>query len=272
MSVGWNQKFAFNRSELSRVHRFLRDNPGLTIQQCKQELPYGSNKVEGYINYLRYYGIYDTSNRSLTPLGETIVHYDPGWRYPGTQLLLQFEIANQPEAFVWYYMINTVLPRFSRLDEEVALTELLRIDDIRSVSAENTKNDLRHYFRSLTEREALGDLNLLRLSSVGGRTIYKRDTPEEIPPMILAYALYRQKASHFPNSKSIALPRLLEQSGGVGRAFNLYIQPERFSELVRPLRQQDIVTHTQTAELNDIEFLAEIENLLDYAAAYYQTL
>ena len=272
MGVGWNQKFAFERTELSRVHRFLAENPGLTIQQYKQELPYGSNKIEGYINYLSQYGIYDKASRSLTPVGDLIAQYDPGWRYLGTQLLLQFEIANQSDASVWYHMTNTVLPRFSRLDEEIALAELLRIDDIREGSTENAKNDLRYYFRSLTEQKALGDINLLTTSTSNGKAIYKRSIPDDIPPMILAYALYRQRASHFPNSKSIALPRLLEQSGGVGRAFNLYIQPEILFELIRPLRRKDILSYTQTAQLNDVEFLVDIMDPIEYAAAYYQSL
>ncbi|RMG73903.1 MAG: DUF4007 family protein [Chloroflexi bacterium] len=272
MGVGWNQKFAFERSELSRVHRFLAQEPGLTIQQYKQELPYGSNKVEGYINYLSHYGIYDKTNGSLTAVGKLIAQYDPGWRHLGTQLLLQFEVANQPDASVWYHMTNTVLPRFSRLDEEIALAELLRIEDIRKGSMENTKSDLRYYFRSLTEQEALGDLNLLRMSTSNGKTIYKRSIPDEIPPMILAFILYRQRASHFPNGKSIALPRLLEQPGGVGRAFNLYIQPEVIFELIRPLRQKDIVSYTQTAQLNDVEFLADVADPIEFAAVYYQSL
>lgn len=272
MSVGWNQKFAFNRSELSRVHRFLKENPGLTIQQHKRELPYGSNKVEGYINYLSQYGIYDKSSRNLTSVGKLIAQYDPGWRYLGTQLLIQFEIANQPDASVWYHMINTVLPRFNSLNEEIALAELLRIDDIRKGSTENTKNDLRYYFRSLTEQEALGDLNLLRTSNSNGNAVYKRSIPDEIPSMILAYALYKQRVSHFPSSKSIALPRLLEQPGGVGRAFNLYVHPEIIPELIRPLRLKDLVSHTQTAQLNDLEFLAEVADPLEYATLYYQSL
>ena len=272
MSVGWNQKFAFDRSELSRVHRFLKESPGQTIQYYKEALPYGSNKVEGYINYLHQYGIYDKSSRSLTAIGELIVQYDPGWRYLGTQFLLQFEIANQREASVWYHMTNEVLPRFSRLDEEIALSELLRIEDIRASSAENAKNDLRYYFRSLTQQEALGELNLIRTFKSNNTTIYKRNIPDEIPAMILAYALYRQRAMQFPTSRSIALPRLLEQAGGVGRAYNLYLKPEALSDFISPLRQQDILSHTQTAQLNDLEFLAEDVDPLGYAAAYYQSL
>ena len=272
MSVGWNQRFAFDRSELSRVHRFLSNNPRLTVSQCKIGLPYGSNKVEGYINYLHMCGVYKKKERALTPLGKVIVRHDPGWHYLGTQFLLQLEIAGQREASVWYHMTNTVWPRFSRFGKSAALAELMRIKEIRSLSTANTGNDLGYYFRSLTCREALGELNLIRQKTKDGLASYKRSLPYNIPPLILAYAVYKQRAEFFPSSKSVAVQRLLEQAGGVGRAFNLYIHPDILSDLIRPLRRRDILNHTRTAELDDIEFLADGVDPIKFVCEYYRSL
>jgi hypothetical protein len=270
MGVGWNQGFAFDTSKLSKVHRFLHENEGLTMGEASERLPFGPNAVEGHISYLKHFGFYDTRKKKLTPLGRLVAERDRGWRRRGTLFFLQFEGAANADATVWHHMANDVLPRRSRFSKDEALAEIEQTDWYADVSQSNARSDLGYYLRSLTEPSALGDLGLLQTLALGDQTHYRRSLPERISPLVLAWALYRQREDHFPESRSAALGRLLAQRGGVGRAFNLHADRERFLAFIGPLRERDVVGHATTAQLDDIEFLRPEKTPLDFARAYYE--
>lgn len=274
MGVGWNQGFKFDKSRLARVHRFIsKDTSKKSIVDWKRlkELPYGPNQVEGYINYLRYFGVYSIEERELTPLGRLIADHDPGWRKLGTLYLLQFGVANNREATVWYYMTNVFLPQHTRFTKDEALSGLKDFGPVQAVSWENTIKDLKCYLRTATESSALGKLGLIKREEWGeGEARFVRSIPTDIPPMVLAYALYKQREKYFPNARSIDLNNLLYHEGGVGAAFNLSLDPEHFIKMLRPLHSLDIVSHTNTAQLNDVEFLQDKLNPSEFIHSYYE--
>jgi hypothetical protein len=271
MGVGWNQGFAFDKSRLARVHRFIsKDNSSKSITDWQAELSFGPNQVEGYINYLRYFGVYSIEERALTSLGSLIADHDPGWRRTGTLHLLQFGVANNPEATVWHYMINVFLPQHTRFTKREALSGLKDFGPVQAVSWQNAAQDLKYYLRAATESAALGELGLIKTEQWEGEERFVRSMPTEIPPMLLAYALYKQREKHFPDARSIDLNNLLYQSGGVGTAFNLSLDPECFIKMIRPLRSLDIVSYTSTAQLNDVEFLQDEPDLDKFVHSYYE--
>ena len=126
MSVGWDQTFAFDRSALSSTLRAIGREPGLSTRERFDQLPFGKNKVEGYLAYLDRLGLFDRDARAPSPLGDILVREDPGWQEPGTWALLQLLMSSEPTATVWYEMTHEVLPHAAVFTKEEAEEALLR--------------------------------------------------------------------------------------------------------------------------------------------------
>lgn len=270
MGVGWSQRFAMNCRELARTLRLLAQHRGASTTDRHQILPYGKNKVDGYLYYLQYLGVFERASSDLTPLGHLIVKHDPAWRSLGTKLLLQAQIATAQDATVWYAMTHQVLPSIGAFTEVDAWEALRYRPEVLAVSLDNAQKDLRLYLRAMTEPDAFGSLRMLQAMTIRDVTTYRRRAPSALPSLILAYALYQQRAALGSTSRSISLTRLLNQFGGMGRALNLYGTPEQFEDWIRPLRQRDILGYTRTAQLDDIEFLADISDPTELVEAYYR--
>ena len=268
MSVGWDQTFAFDRSALSSAHRAVVREPGLSVVERREQLPYGKNKVDGYLAYLDRLGLYDRPSGGATPLGAVVAEGDPGWQDEGTWAVLQMQIACAPEATVWYEMTHGVLPHAAAFTLVEAERALLSRPDVQAGSLENAVGDLGRYVRALTEAEALGGLRLLAKVALPGGDRYVRQPPAYLPPLVLAYGLYAHRARTAPDARSVGYDALAAP-GGVLRALHLHADPEALADHVRPLKAGDVLDFTQTAGLRDVGFLRPDADPLDWLRAYY---
>lgn len=268
MGVGWSQRFAFNRAELGQLLRGLAQHGPTTPQQRRDLLPYGSNKLDGYLYYLQYAGLFDRKEGlgDLTELGRLIVERDPGLFDPGTAFVLHYHLSGHPDATVWRLMSNVVLPQYPIFfTKDQALSLLSSHPEIFSVPKDKVEEDFRFYARALSEPDALGGTELLGVLDSTGPSRgedglwksrkFRRKTPDVIPPLVFAYAAYDTRLKHFIGQPSISVDSFLQMPGGAGRAFHLYAKPEMLRVLVPPLRARDLIGHTRTAELDDLEFL-----------------
>ena len=57
MSAGWDQGFKFDRAALATVNRAIARGPGLSTAERYEQLPYGKNKVDGYLATLDRLGL-----------------------------------------------------------------------------------------------------------------------------------------------------------------------------------------------------------------------
>lgn len=268
MSVGWDQTFAFDRSALSAVHRAIVREPGLSINERREQLPYGKNKVDGYLAYLDRLGLFDRPSGGPTLLGIVVAEGDPGWQDEGTSSVLQMQIACAPEATVWYEMTHGVLPHSNAFTDEEAERALLARSAVQGGSLENARGDLSRYIRALTEADALGGLRLLSVLSLPGGTRYVRQAAAHVPPLVLAYGLYAHRTRTAPDARSMSFDAIAAP-GGIGRALHFHTDPDGFADRVRPLKSRDILDFTQTAGLRDVGFLRPDADPLDFLRAYY---
>lgn len=268
MSAGWDQGFKFDRAALSTVTRAIAANPGRSSQERRDQLPYGKNKVDAYLSYLDRLGLFDRASGGPTPLGAIIAECDPGWRDAGTWALLQIQIASAPEATIWHEMTHGVLPHAPAFSADEAIEALLARPAVQAGSLATAQNDYRSYIAALTDDDALGGLRLLSALSLSGGVRYRRVSPAHVPPLVLAYAFYDYRARTAPGVRSMSLDTIVGP-GGPGRALHLQTDRDGFADRVRPLRAPGILGYTQTAGLNDVEFLQPDADPLDFVRAYY---
>lgn len=270
MGVGWNQGFAFDKYELSRVHRTIyRSDEQKPVSQWKKEMPMGPNAVEGNISYLKHLGLYSTSERELTTIGKVIAENDPGWRKKGSLFILYFNIATNSEATAWHYMANVFVPRNKKFKEEEAKKSIKKRVASKGISGGNAVEDIKIYLRSVTEDKAFGGIKVVRKSEATDDEIYMRKSAEEIPVLVLAYCLYMQRKNNLGGDNSVELSRLLNQNEGVGRVFNLSESRKKFLRLVDSLEHRGIASYTQTADLNDLEFIKDTGHPVRFVSEYY---
>lgn len=268
MSVGWDQKFAFDRSDLSQALRKVVDEPGRTNAERLEQLPYGKNKVDGYLNYLDRLGLYDKENRRASTLGELVATEDPGWNDLGTLLLLQIHIASRPNATVWYQMTHHVQPHSRVLSADDAERDLLARPAVAKGGIEGAVRDLGQYVNALTKPTALGSLRMLSIVDLPTGVRWQRSTPSDVPPLLVAYAVYLHRARHAPTARSVSLDDLCA-AGGIGRTLHLHLDPDALAVWVRPLAARSILDYTQTAGLRDVGILQPDAEPLDFVRAYY---
>src|SRR5690606_37734556 len=115
------------------------------------------------------------------------------------------QIGCAPEATVWYEMTHGVLPHAPTFSGEEAERALLAQPSVQSGSLENAREDFRRYVRALTEDAALGGLRLLSVLELPDGTRYRRAAPAHVPPLILAYGLYTQRARTATHARSMSL-------------------------------------------------------------------
>ncbi|MCS4169393.1 hypothetical protein GGQ05_000837 [Salinibacter ruber] len=270
MGVGWNQGFAFDKHDLSMIHREIsRSDEQKSISQWKDDLPMGPNAVEGNISYLKHSRVYDTKERKLTPLGNVIVENDPGWRDKGTIYLLYFNISTNTEATAWHYMANVFIPRNKSFSKKEAEKAIKRQVAGQSVSKENAVEDIGFFLRSVSEPKAFGDIRVVQKNEAADGDIYIRRSVKDIPRLILAYFLYRQREDLLSGDNSVKIERLLNQEKSFGKAFNLYESEGEFLKMVDDLEQRNIASFTQTADLNDLEFMDDSSTPISFISRYY---
>lgn len=270
MGVGWNQGFAFDKHELSSIHREIyRSDEPKSISQWKDDLPMGPNAVEGNISYLKHSGIYSTKKRSLTPLGNIIAENDPGWRDKGTIYLLYFSISTNTQATVWHYMANVFIPRNKRFSKREAEKATKRQVAGKKVSKKNAVEDVNLYLRSVSETRAFGDVRVVQKNETSDGDIYIRKSVKDIPRLILAYFLYKQREQLLDGDNSVKITRLLNQEKSFGKVFNLYESEREFLKMVGDLEQRNIASYTQTANLNDLEFIDDSSTPISFISRYY---
>ena len=182
--------------------------------------------------------------------------------------MLQVQIASAPEATVWHEMTHGVLPHAPAFSDDEATRALLNRPSVQDGSRDNALGDFGRYVRALTDDAALGGLRPLSVLDLPGGRRYRRAAPAEVAPLVLAWAFYDQRARMAPGARSMSREALVGPEGA-GRALHLQTDPDGFADRVRPLRALDVLGYTQTAGLQDVEFLQPDADPLDFLSAYY---
>lgn len=178
------------------------------------------------------------------------------------------QIACATEATVWYEMTHGVLPYANAFTKAEAERALFDRPAIREVGAGGARGDLGRYFRALTEPVALGGLRLLAELPLPSGMRYVRQPSAHVPPLVLAYGLYAERARTAPKARSMSIDALTAP-GSMGRALHLHLDLDNLAARVRRLKARDILDFTQTADLRDVGFLRPDADPLRFLELYY---
>ena len=109
MAIGFSQTFGLNLRLISGTVRAFADNQSMTRTDLMRKLGVGDNKAEAMVTWLPYLGLRDNLKRQLTPLADLLLRFDPYFEDVGTQWLLHYGLASNPQAEIWFAMTNDFL-------------------------------------------------------------------------------------------------------------------------------------------------------------------
>jgi hypothetical protein len=249
----------------------------------------GSNMVKSLRYWLQVAGITQEKKtgkriQTFTALGELIYQYDRYIEEQGTLAILQYNLANsEDEATSWYYFFNFFkMQEFTKEDfmnslrtwvtmqnESVNVAERSLQDDFNCII--NTYLPRNKYSVKYVSPEnniacPLGELGLIDYVSRENK-IYRKNiaSPEQIPARI-AWAIILSK---YPNQAEISLDKLLNDTGSIGRIFNLDIIS--LLKILRSIENMGAVKIVRTAGLDGIKVLRK-ETALENIEAYYKEI
>ncbi|MCL0034306.1 DUF4007 family protein [Dehalococcoidia bacterium] len=186
----------------------------------------------------------------VTPLGHLLLETDPFMTRHITHWLLHYKISSNPSAEVWFWTTNFFLQNgltFTMDDAENALWNA----DIGRDSREHLRKALRLYVRGYIDSDALGGLGILRCHD---SQTYQVETPSDINPLVIGYALYEQRNTGLRTSTA-TIESLLSTAGSVGKIFLL--TRGSLLEALRQLEFRGLVTVAQVADLDNIGYTYE---------------
>ena len=196
----------------------------LSRSEIMSKLGIGGQKAEAIVLWLGKLGLRDNTTRQLTPLGRTLIEFDPYFNESFTQWIFHYKLASNPEAEVWYLLSNEFLQAQTWFSFGDAINFLVS-KGLRSKNDKHLRADVSIFLRSFISVDALGKIEYLRIGGEPKRAVslnkYYKNAPSYIPPYLIAYVIYDQREKHSPNISTITIEELLMLKGNVGRIFSL---------------------------------------------------
>ena len=292
MKFRGHETFFIRKGWLSKGMKYVKQNGAVFVS--KEEKPMdvlgiGSNMVKSLRYWLQVAGITQEKKsgkriQTFTPLGELIYQYDRYIEEQGTLALLQYNLANnEDEATSWYYFFNFFkMQEFTKEDFMNSLRTWVTMQDERvNVEERSLQDDFNCIINTYLPRNKysvkyvspenniacpLGELGLIDYVSRENK-IYRKNiaSPEQIPARI-AWAMILSK---YPNQAEISLDKLLNDTGSIGRIFNLDIIS--LLKILRSIENMGAVKIVRTAGLDVIKVLRK-ETALENIEAYYKEI
>lgn len=249
MSIGFSKNFNLKRESLARMLQILNKEPGVSRDQLMSLVQVGSLEVAGLIGWLRKIGFLEERKAGLTKLGKLVVSYDPYLQDMGSAWLLHYQLSQNADAEVWYYLTNKFLPGNFEFTFQEALGSLQSIG-IGQKSPIHLKTDIRIYLKALTEPNALGNINFLKKID---KETYQKGSTGNIHPYLIVYVIYDQRNKQNPTISTMTITGLLSGDGNVGKVFLL--NREKLEKILQQLRFENLIDVSHTADLDQVGFV-----------------
>lgn len=224
MAIGFSQTFGLNLRLISGTIRALAETPSMSRPELMRKLGVGDNKAEAMVTWLPHLGLRDNQKRQLTPLAHLLLRCDPYFEDVGTQWVLHYRLASDPQAEVWYTMSNDFLPSVMSFTLDSAL-DFLSAKLQRSRNDRHLSSDLSIFLNAFVSPDGLSGTQFLSTIGASRRRLtlntFVKNAPQTLPPYVLAYALYdqRDKVSH--DLRTTTIQEVLMLQGHAGRIFSL---------------------------------------------------
>ena len=249
MAINFSKNFPLCLDVLCSVLHAAGDSAKASLDEIGRVCGLNYIKTRGVYGWLNMLGLHNLDT-GVTPLGHLLLKKDPFMTRHATRWLLHYKISSNPDAEVWFWMTNYFLQNgltFTIGEAENALWN----GEIGKDSREHLRKALRLYIRGYIDSDALGGLGILhRYDS----QTYQVNTPLEIDPLIIGYALYEQRNAGLRTSTA-TIENLLSTAGSVGKIFLL--TRGSLLESLRQLEFRGLITVAQVADLDNVGYTYE---------------
>jgi len=263
MAVGFSQNFNLKRHRFAKALQALIEHPKLSRDEFMSKVGVGDNEAESIVTWFGKTGLRNNKSRTLTNFGQLIAKYDPCLEQPGTQWFLHYQLAQNPDAEVWFHLTNRFLPTRSVFTFDDAL-ESLKSAGIGEHSPKHLVSDARIYFKALTADEGLGQIHFIEPIE---NSVFKRGVPQRIHPLFVAYVIYSQREKHYPTASTSRILNLLTDDGNVGKVLSL--ARDGLEKILEKLRFEGLIDVSHTADLDQVGFTYK-GSAIEILERYYQ--
>jgi hypothetical protein len=263
MAIGISKSFPMDLDIIARLLQLYGERPGETPETIGKSIGLNRPKVDGLNALMGYLGLQE--RRVLTLFGKIIFENDKYLKDQGTLFALHCMLSTNSDAEVWYFAVNEYIPnneRFSRDEFALAL-------DNANIGVGNTrlKADRNLFLNAYTssDHRAFQSLGYLT-SSRNQNELFQSHSNQDVPGLILGYALYQQRLGGI-QTRTVSINNLLTLDGQIGKVFLL--KRELLLRKLRELESLGFLGLSQIADLDNITF-ANIDDPLFLLADYYK--
>jgi len=261
MSIGFSETFPLHRDLLATALRLYTISPCTKDSDVAQALGINLRKLKGVKGWLRALGWRDNQRKTLTDIGVLVSQRDPYLEREGTLCLMHYCLVTVGVADIWFHIVNEFLPWHT----EFTAGEIYSFVEEIGLSARSPKHcrsDIRNFLNAHVSPNALGELSLLQVSSLG----YRVRSVSVLPELILGYAIYDQREEGISTSTS-AIDSLIAEQNSVGRIFLL--GREQLVSLLNRLQLRGLIRINRIADLDNIAYTFH-GNSIDILRMYYE--
>ncbi len=259
----------------------IRKYPTIFMSEdAPQRLGLGKNMVRALRFWMQATGLSNehsskgNKGQFLTPLGETILEYDPYQELEGTLWILHHQlICSKNHATTWYWFFNHFVPMsFTRQEFVERLGQWVNTQSVQNQTLPAEGSLIRdfdcliHTYVPSQRNRSPEDLMESPLASLGlitateqqdedsKRVRHYRVLPSQattIPPLVFLYILLKRQEIERESARQLALTVALREPMNVGRTFNIGIQT--FEELIGHIQDHHpdlAITLTRTGGLD----------------------
>ena len=218
------------------------------IARAEEMLGYNAAKIFGYRSWFSTMGLLEGSRAVRpTPLAHLVLRRDPGMEQLTTRLLLYYGLSSNPQAEVWYELINHYFYEAFVGRKDVSLAEgktWVRQAGIgASSNAQKQRDrDVELCVRTLTSPKAFGPLGIL----IPKERRRFQVSSCRVLPLFCAYVIYSRWQDDVPYIHI----RDLHMPGHIARTF--FLRPSLVDEYLQQLEQRGLIRVHRSASLNQV--------------------
>lgn len=254
MSVGFMKNFPIERAVLARVLAEVTKDPTISKEDLMRAVGIGSTKAEAYKRLLLKLNFLD--RREITPLAHIILDFDPFIQSETCMWIIHYKLCSNPEAEVWYNVLNGFLPDHASFSFHDVLDFLLS-KDVWSQSNQHLRSDLSIFLRSYISEDSLAKISFLQLDGFLKRNIsqskFRRGISIKASPALISFVIFDQMRRKNPGHNTITIRELLTLDENVGKVFSLDRQRLMNSLKLASSRQyNEVIAISTTAGLDQV--------------------
>ncbi|MBR1713899.1 MAG: DUF4007 family protein [Treponema sp.] len=281
MKYSGHESFSIRKNWLQKGIRKI-DSFKKSDMEAMDETGLGRNMVKSLRYWLKAVGITEDEPKkklfSLSDFGKTVAERDPYIQEMGTLFLLQYNLAtNKDYATSWYFLFNEFnMTEFSEEDFCKSLQNWDGMNNEKKAASSAFQKDFDCIRRTYTQAKGEDDpesnmgcpfseLGLLRVNDNG--ELQKTSPLKKAFPPIVLYACILKQCGNA--STEIRLSRLQNDTGSVGKAFNM--DSILLMSLLGELENKNLLQVVRTAGL-DVVRLKTAMTFEEAVEFYYDQL